>query len=140
MQQGVVVRHARSMTPLRCPAANCGAQHPRRDTLEAAVQADPGLRNRAGRIGGGTIGDEDLRSRGFWYGWDQDSLGIGPPLDAVSMDDLRQTIRNREQSAAALGRRTCAPEHSCARHPQPRYVRASAEPGLGDAELAPTSD
>ena len=41
-------------------------------------------------MGGGTIGDEDLRSRGLWYGWDQDSLGIGPPLDAVSLDDLEQ--------------------------------------------------
>ena len=76
--------------PLRCPAANCGAQHPRRDALQAAVQADPGLRNRAQRMGGGTKGDEDLRSRGLWYGWDQNSLGIGPPLDAVSMDDVRQ--------------------------------------------------
>ena len=41
-------------------------------------------------MGGGTIGDEDLRSRGLWYGWDQNSLGIGPPLDAVSLDDLGQ--------------------------------------------------
>ncbi|CAN0597055.1 unnamed protein product, partial [Laminaria digitata] len=55
-----------------------------------AVQAEPGLRNWAARIGGGTIGDEDLRSRGLWYGWDQNSLGIGPPLDAVSLDDLGQ--------------------------------------------------
>ncbi|CAN0556113.1 unnamed protein product, partial [Laminaria digitata] len=76
--------------PLRCPAVDCGALHPRRDALEAAVQADPGLRNRAARMGGGTIGDEDLRSRGLWYGWDQNSLGIGPPLDAVSLDDLGQ--------------------------------------------------
>ena len=64
--------------------------HPRRDALEAEVQADPGLRNQTGRMGGATIGDEDLRSRGLRYGWDQNSLGIGPPLDAVSMDDLRQ--------------------------------------------------
>ena len=76
--------------PLRCPAANCGAQHPRRDALEAAFQANPGLRNWAGRMGGGTIVDEDLRNGVFWYGWDHNSLGIGPLLDAVSMDDLRQ--------------------------------------------------
>ena len=98
--QGRHVLHARYVVevlargaapaPLRRPAFNCGAQNPRRDALEAAVQADPGLRNRAGRMGGGTIGDDDLRSRGLWYGWDENSLGIGPPLDAVSMDDLRQ--------------------------------------------------
>ena len=58
--------------------------------MEAVVQADPGLRNRAARMGGGTAGDADLRSRGLWYGWDQNSLGVGPPLDAVSLDDLQQ--------------------------------------------------
>ena len=51
--------------PLHCPALNCGAHHPRRDALEATVQADPGLRNRASRMGGGTKGDEDLHSRGL---------------------------------------------------------------------------
>ena len=83
---------ARSAAPAlpRCPTVNCAAQHPRRDALEAAVQADPGLRNRTGRMGGGSIGDEDLRSRGLWYRWDHNSLGIGPPLDAVSQDDLGQ--------------------------------------------------
>ena len=35
--------------PLCRPAVSCIAQHPRRDALEAAVQADPGLRNRAER-------------------------------------------------------------------------------------------
>ena len=99
-RQGRHVLHARCVVvalargaapaPLRCPAVNCGVQHPRHDALEAAVQADPGLRNRAGRMGGGTIGDENLRSRGLWYGWDQNSLGIGSPLGAVSLDDLGQ--------------------------------------------------
>ena len=41
-------------------------------------------------MGRGTIGDEDLRSRGLWYGWDQNSLSIEPPLDDVSLDDLGQ--------------------------------------------------
>ena len=65
--------------------------------MKAAVQADPDLRNRAGKMGGGTIGDEDLRSRGLWYGWDQNSLGIRPPLDAVSMDDLGQRFATRKK-------------------------------------------
>ena len=76
--------------PLRYPAVSCRAQHLRRDALEAAVQADPGLRNRAARMGGETAGDADLRSRGLWYGWDHNSLGVGPPIDAVSLDDLQQ--------------------------------------------------
>ncbi|CAN0575795.1 unnamed protein product, partial [Laminaria digitata] len=59
--QGRHVLHARCVVealargaapaPLRCPAVDCGALHPRRDALEAAVQADPGLRNRAARMG-----------------------------------------------------------------------------------------
>ena len=63
----VVEALARSVAPapLRFPTVNCGAQHPRRDGLEEAVQAYPGLRNRASRIGGGITGDEDLRSRGL---------------------------------------------------------------------------
>ena len=55
-----------------------------------AVQADPGLRNRVTRMGGRTTGDADLRSRGLWYEWDQNILGSGPPLDAVSLDDVQQ--------------------------------------------------
>ena len=60
----VVETLARGAAPafLRYPTVNGGAQHPRRDALEAAVQADPCLRNRAGRMGGGGIGEEDLRS------------------------------------------------------------------------------
>lgn len=84
-----VVRHA-APAPLHCPAANCGAQHPRRDALKAAVQEGPGLRSRAGRIERRTIGDEDLRGRGLSYGWDQNSLGIRPPLDTFLLDNLRQ--------------------------------------------------
>ena len=50
------------------------------------------------------------------------------------------TFRNRENSAAAAGRSTCAPEPSRPWHPRPRYGRAPAEPGLGDTELAPAGD
>ena len=137
----VVETLARSVAPasLRCPTVNCGVQHPRRDALEAAVQADPGLRNQAGRMRGGTIGDEDLSSRGVWYGWDHNSLGIRPPLDAVSLDDLGQRFASGK-STATVGRSTCAPECSCDWHPQPCYRRAPIEPGLGDAELARAGD
>ena len=41
-------------------------------------------------MGGGTIGDEDLRSLRLWYEWDQTSLGMGPPLDADSLEHLGQ--------------------------------------------------
>ena len=54
--------------PLRCLAVNCGAQHPRRDVLEAAVHADLGLCNRARLMGGEIMGDENLCRRGLWYG------------------------------------------------------------------------
>ena len=68
---------------LRSPALKMGR-------AGGSGQADPGVRNRVGRMGGGTIGDEDLRSRGHWYRWDQNSLGMGPLLDAVSLDNLGQ--------------------------------------------------
>ena len=88
----VVEAPARCVAPaqLRFPAVSCRAQHPRRDALEEVIQVGPGLCNWAARMGGGTAGDADLRSRGLWYGWDQNSLGVGPPLDAVSLDDLQQ--------------------------------------------------
>ena len=76
--------------PLRCPAVIRRAQHPRPDALEAAVQADPGLRNRVARMGGGTASDANHRHRGIRCGWDQNSLGVGPPLDVVPLDDVQQ--------------------------------------------------
>ena len=55
----VLVLHARCVVealargaapaPLRCPPVKCGAQHPRLDALEAAVEADSGLRIGAAR-------------------------------------------------------------------------------------------
>ena len=42
---------------LQYRAAECGAHHPRRGNLIAAVQADPGLRRRAERLAGG-LADE----------------------------------------------------------------------------------
>ena len=42
----------------------------------------------------------DLRSRGLWYGWDQNSLGVGPPLDAVSL----MTYSNASQPRSKCSR------------------------------------
>ena len=96
--QGRHVLHARCVVealarggapaPLSCPAVSCRSQHPRRDVLEAAVQADPGLRKLAARIRGGAAGDVDLR--GLWNGVDQNSRSEAPPRDAVSLDDLQE--------------------------------------------------
>ena len=98
----VLVLHARCVVEalasgvapasLRCPVVNCGAQHPRRDALEAAGKADSSLRDRAARMPRGTTGDEDLRSWGISYGWDQNSQGVGPPLDSVFVDGLGQRL------------------------------------------------
>ena len=72
----VLVRGA-APVPLRCPAVNCGTQHPRRDVLEATVQADPGLRSQASRVGGATASlGEELLSRGPCYECGQNSRGI----------------------------------------------------------------
>ena len=75
---------------LQCRAARCGAQHSRRDNLVAAVQADPGLRQRAERMIGGLT--DEPSGVPTLYNWSQDSPGIGPALDAVSMDDLTLRI------------------------------------------------
>ena len=71
---------------LQCRAPGCGAERPRRDTLAAAVQADPGLRRRAEKLAGG-LTDEPTAAPTL-FNWSQDSPGIGPALDDVSMDDL----------------------------------------------------
>ena len=61
---------------LQCRAPGYGAEHPRRDTLAAAVQADPGLRRRAERLAGG-LTDEPTAAPTLFH-WSQDSPGIGP--------------------------------------------------------------
>ena len=59
------------------PSSQLRSSAPKTGRTESSGPSGPVLRNRAGRMGGGTTGDEDLRSRGLWYGWDQNSLGIG---------------------------------------------------------------
>ena len=38
----------------------------------------------------GHAGDADLRKRRLWYGWNQHYLGVGPPHDELSLEDLHQ--------------------------------------------------
>ena len=54
---------------------------------------------------------------------EQSSHGEGPGV----------TSHNWERSAAAFGRRTCAPERPCVWHPQPRHVRQSQWPNRDSA-------
>lgn len=76
--------------PLLCPASNGWVRHPAWDRREAAVQADPCLRNRASRVGEGrAAGNADPPRRGLGCEWDQNSLGVRSRLDAASIDDLR---------------------------------------------------
>ena len=87
-----------------------------------------------------SIGDDDLRSRGLWYGWVQNSVGIGPPVDAVSLEDLEQRLANGEkvqpQLAGAHARLSIHVlgilTHALGEH--------RPKPGLGDTELAPGGD
>ena len=53
-------------------------------------------------MGGGITGGKDLRSRGLWYGRDQNSLGIGPLLRAVSLDKLRQRFATSKTMQSQL--------------------------------------
>ena len=73
-----------------CRAAGCGAQHPRRQNLEAANQADPGLRRRADWFKGGPA--DAPSGAPTLYNWNQDSPEMGPALDAISMEDLTYRI------------------------------------------------
>ena len=85
---------------LQCRAAGCGAQHPQRADLAAAVQADPGLRRRAERLTGG-LADEPSAARTLYH-WNQDGPGIGPALDAFSMDDPTLRIHTVKRIQAWL--------------------------------------
>ena len=80
---------------LQYRAAECGAHHPRRGNLIAAVQADPGLRRRAERLTGGLAYEPGTALTLFT--WNQHSPGKRPALYAVSTDDLTfriHTVKN----------------------------------------------
>ena len=58
--------HSAARSQLRSPAAETGR-------TGGSGQADPGLRYGAARMARRTAGDDDLRSQGLSYGWDQNS-------------------------------------------------------------------
>ena len=76
-------------TPLVYGERGCGAHHRRREALEAAAQADPGLRDAALALTGRPEDDDEGHRQGLYYPWDQDSLGVADPLDRVSCTDLQ---------------------------------------------------
>ena len=84
------VRRGGVQAPLLCVARGCTVRHGRREALEAAVQADPGLRATAVGLGGIPSDDEEGRLHGLCYPWDQDTLGIAGPIDNVPLEDLEQ--------------------------------------------------
>lgn len=74
--------------------AECGT-HTRRDALQATVQADSSLANRAARTveGGGGTGDAALCRLGLWYRWNQNSLRLGCSQSDISLEDLQQRFQ-----------------------------------------------
>ena len=64
--------------------------HGRRETIGAAVQADPGLRVTAAGLGGKPIDVDEERRDGLCYPWDQNTLGIAGPLNDVPLEDFQQ--------------------------------------------------
>ena len=79
-------RHDTGTIPL--PSSQLRSSVPETGRTGGSSPGQPGF-SQSDRVDGtGTIGDEVLRSRGLWYGWDQNSLGVRPSLDAVSLDDL----------------------------------------------------
>ena len=81
-----VIRIRGAQAPLLCGARSCTACHGRREALEAAVQANPGLRATAVGLGRIPHDGEDRRFHGLCYLWNQNTLGIAGSLD-VPLDD-----------------------------------------------------
>ena len=82
------VERGGTQTPLLCGARGCKVRHGRRKEIEAAVQADPGLRETAAGLGGRPDDGEEERWDGLCYSWDQNTLGNAGPLDDVPLEDL----------------------------------------------------
>ena len=79
-----------AQAPLLCGARECTVRYGRRESLEAAVQTDPGLCITAAGLGGRPEDREDGRRDGLLYPWDQNTLGIAGSLDDISLEDLQQ--------------------------------------------------
>ena len=115
--QGRHVLHARCVigalariaapAPLRCPAFNCAALHPKRDAPEAAVRANSGLRVRTAWMGGGPQATRTYAVGVVWYGWDQNGPGIAPSMPFLwrTRGNVSQPRKNGSRSWQA---HTCA--------------------------------
>ena len=68
---------------------------------------------------GGPVGDENLRSRGLRYGWNENSLCIGPPLDAISLYDLGKSLATTNKVQPQVTGTHARLSIACARPPQP---------------------
>ena len=75
--------------PLVCSKRGCGARHGRREALDSAVQADPGLRDAAAALRERPEEDDEGHRQGLYYPWDKYSLGVADPLDRVSLNNLQ---------------------------------------------------
>ena len=67
--------------PLVCSDRGCGAHNGRRKALDAAVQADPDLRDAPVSLRGGPEEDVKGQGHGLCYPWDHDSLEVADPLE-----------------------------------------------------------
>ena len=75
---------------LICGTRGCTGHHRRRELLEAAVQANPGLRVAVAGLRRRPDNSWGERREELCYPWDQTSLGLAGPLDDVSLEQLQQ--------------------------------------------------
>ena len=67
---------------LVCSKHGCGTDSGRREALDAAVQADAGLRDAAGALRARPEEHDEGYREGFHYRWDQECLTVVEPLDS----------------------------------------------------------
>ena len=84
--------------PFGCSERGCGVRHLRREALEAAVQADPGLRDAAVALTGRPEEDDEGHRQGLYYALDQDSLGVSYPLECPRPTSKRSSSPSSKSS------------------------------------------
>lgn len=108
------LRRIASPAPLYRRKSGCGAHYGRREALETAVQADPGLPGRKVRVGGGlpatmsgvVVGFAMPGTRIVWGSGRRATLSHGRTYSNAS---------SREESVAKSGESPCLPTHPGAR-------------------------
>ena len=81
----------------------CGARHRRPEALEAAVQADPGIRDAAVALTGRPEEGNEGHRQGLYYPWDQRWFGGGRSLRQHVLDRPPNAVHHRRQSQAESG-------------------------------------